>query len=231
MTGLSVQHVGASLEGRPILFDMDFKVEPNGVTALLGRNGMGKTTMLKTIMGLAPTVHGQVEFDGISLNPLATHQRRRAGILYVPEDAGVFQTLTVEENLRIGACQPIRSVLEPFGELKPLWRKPAGLLSGGERKILAFARAWLSDARCFLIDEPSLGLAPAVIKRLAAAVRTLASKGGVLLVEQNLRLAESVSDRYVLVVLGRSVDSGPIDALRDSEAYRSGVLQVAGGES
>ncbi|MDA8204683.1 MAG: ABC transporter ATP-binding protein [Thermaerobacter sp.] len=229
MSSLVISHMGANLGERPILHDIDFAVNSGEVVALLGRNGMGKTTTLKTVMGVVAMTRGEIVLEGRRLNRMTTHQRRRAGLMYVPEDGGVFQTLTVEENLRVGAARPVKGVLGPFPELEPLWHRTAALLSGGERKILAFGRAWLSDARWFLIDEPSLGLAPAVIKRLTEAIKTLKDKGSVLLVEQNVRLAEAVSDRYVLIVLGRVAASGAMSDLRQSAAYAEGLVNLAGG--
>jgi branched-chain amino acid transport system ATP-binding protein len=167
---LLVNHVAAKIGDVPILYDVHFGVESHEVLALVGRNGMGKTTTLKTLMGLATVTGGSIMSDGQELTKLKIHQRRRSGLVYVPEDGGVFQTLTVEENLALVCDRPHREALGPFPELMPLWHKKAALLSGGERKMLAFGRAWLSNAKWFLIDEPSLGLAPMVVKRSTSGV-------------------------------------------------------------
>ncbi len=227
---LEVTGVSASLGALPVLHHVTFSLSHHETVALLGRNGMGKTTTLKALAGLVPLTGGSVSLDGHSLGEMAPYARRRLGLMYVPEDAGLFHSLSVEENLRIGCSGPISPVFTPFPELRALLHRKAGVLSGGERKILAFGRAWLSSAQWFLIDEPSLGLAPVVLKRLATAIDTLREKGGVLLVEQNIRLAEEVSSRYILLARGQVVEAGPTAQLRSSEAYRQSLLNLEGGQ-
>ena len=216
---LALAGVQASLQGAPVLQSVDLEVRRGQVLALLGRNGAGKTTTLRTIMGLTQQTAGQVRLEGRDLRTMPTWQRARAGLYLVPEDGGVFQELSVLENLRLAAHGQPEQVLEAFPELRPLWHRRAALLSGGERKILALARAALSGSRWLLIDEPSLGLAPAVLRRLGQAIGALRAGAGVLLVEQNLRFAQTVADHYVLMQRGRTVDQGPIDALRQSPFF------------
>jgi branched-chain amino acid transport system ATP-binding protein len=222
---LVVEELAARLGGLPILHHVAFTVETGQILALLGKNGMGKTTTLKALVGLAETTGGRLAVDGIPI-PAKTPpwRRRRLGLLYIPEDAGIFHSLTVAENLRLGAAEDAHQALELFPALEPLWHRRAGLLSGGERKMLALARAWLADARWFLIDEPSLGLAPAALARLAPAIQQLTRKGGVVLVEQNLRFAEGIAHSYALLNQGTVVDRGPIAQLRESSAFLRSLL-------
>lgn len=216
---LELAGVQAAVQGIPILHRVDLRLQQGEVLALLGRNGAGKTTTLRTIMGLTDLSGGTLALDGKSLSALPTWQRARAGIYLVPEDGGVFQELTVLENLRLSGTGRPEEVLGSFPELRPLWQRRAALLSGGERKILALARAALSGSRWLLIDEPSLGLAPGVLRRLGQAIAEMRQSCGVLLVEQNLRFAQGVADRYALMQRGATVDAGPIADLRQSPFF------------
>lgn len=214
----------ARVHGADVLRGVDLELPAKRVLALLGRNGMGKTTTLRTIMGLTEHTAGELTLGGDSLRGVPTYRRARMGLFYVPEDGGIFQQLTVHENLRLAARSPLDEAFATFPELLPLRTRRAGLLSGGERKMLALARAIISGASWFLIDEPSLGLAPAVVRRLEGAILALRERGGVLLVEQNLGFAERVAEHYVLLLQGRSVESGPITGLRGSEGFDSALL-------
>jgi len=216
---LELKGVQARLQGAPVLHAVDLALQRGEVLALLGRNGAGKTTTLRTIMGLTDLSSGQVTLEGMSLGTLPTWQRARTGLYLVPEDGGVFQEMTVLENLRLSGRGQPEQVLGAFPELRPLWQRRAALLSGGERKILALARAALSGSRWLLIDEPSLGLAPAVLRRLGQAIREMRATCGILLVEQNLRFAQAVADRYVLMQRGATVDRGQIADLRQSPFF------------
>ncbi len=216
---LVLQEVRARVAGIPVLHGVDLSLRAGGVVALLGRNGAGKTTTLRTVLGLAQLEGGGISCGGVDLGRLPTWRRARQGIFYVPEDGGVFQDLSVLENLRISARMAPERVLGPFPELGPLLPRRAALLSGGERKILALGRAFASGSPWLLIDEPSLGLAPGVLRRLAQAVSTLREHAAILLVEQNLGFAQAVADEYVLMHQGRSVDHGPIAALRESTFF------------
>lgn len=226
---LEMTDVAAKINDVPILDGVSLTVEPHQIVALLGRNGMGKTTTMKTIMGLTVQTRGSLVCDGRSLGAMPSYKRRQLGIVFVPEDGGVFQSLSVEENLKIGTQGRPLEVLEPFPELRPLWRKKAGLLSGGERKILAFGRAWLSGGRWFLIDEPSLGLSPAVVRRIEGAILSLKALGGVLLVEQNIRLARATAQRYLFMERGRIVENGTMDTFLESTMVRHGVVEANHG--
>lgn len=217
-------NIHAQIQGVPILHGVSLSVSGGEIVALLGRNGMGKTTTLKAAMGLVEITEGQIIANGRPITFDPCYRRRRSGLFYVPEDAGIFQTLTVQDNLRIGTGENPQRALEAFPELEPLFRRRAGLLSGGERKILALARAYLADAGWILIDEPSLGLAPRVLPRIAQAIRRLAQKGGVILVEQNVHLAEQLAVRYGLMDQGRIIETGDMGTLRTSREFQRHLL-------
>jgi branched-chain amino acid transport system ATP-binding protein len=209
-----------------ILHGVGFDVAPNRVTALLGRNGVGKTTTLLSLLGLLPAT-GQIELDGRSLTGLPTHRRVHEGIAYVPEDREVFTGLTVAENLRLGmlwpeSAQRLALVHELFPELERRAAQKAGSLSGGQQQMLALGRALLHPARLMLIDEPTKGLAPIVVNEVVAALEAATADATVLLVEQNLRVAETLATDAVVLDEGRVVWQGEMAALlADQELTRS----------
>ncbi len=230
---LRLSGIRARIGGVPVLHAVDLEIRNGKVTALLGRNGAGKTTTLRTVLGLTELDAGEITCEGRDLSRLPTWRRAREGLFYVPEDGGVFQDLSVQENLKLSARMPIAQAIEPFEELGPLLGRRAALLSGGERKILALARAYASRSEWLLIDEPSLGLAPTVLRRLAGAIQLLRGRAAMLIVEQNLGFAQSVADDYVLLLDGRTVDRGPIDTLRQSSQFDAAMHfgQSEGGSS
>ncbi|OSP55303.1 ABC transporter ATP-binding protein [Pseudoruegeria sp. SK021] len=214
-----------------ILDGVDLEVPTGGVTMLLGRNGAGKTTTLRTIMGLWRARAGQVVFGGNDVTGWQTSKIARAGIGYVPEDMGVFSTLTVAENMRLGVVSgPIPQdrldwIFQTFPPLKTFWRLPAGHLSGGQKQMLSIARAVIVPRRLYLIDEPSKGLAPAVVATLARALRDLKSQGAsILMVEQNFSVAQALGETCVVMEDGRCVWSGTMQALKDAPALRNQLL-------
>jgi branched-chain amino acid transport system ATP-binding protein len=215
---------------------------------LLGRNGAGKTTTLRTIMGLWTASAGRVSFDGRQIGgPAAAGERTdavrtpeiaRLGIAYVPENMGIFADLTVRENMLL-AAREARSAAELdstrlewlftlFPALKKFWLYPAGKLSGGQKQMLAIARAMVEPRRLLLIDEPSKGLAPAIVQNLISALRELKSTATtVLLVEQNFAVAKALGDRVAVMDDGRVVHRGDMASLADDEALQHRLLGLS----
>ena len=195
-----------------ILHGVDFTVPAGETTVLLGRNGAGKTTTLRTIMGLCKPSAGHLRFGGREIGGLATADVARAGVAYVPESMDVFAGLTVRENLLLGAREspmdPARLewLLGLFPALGKFWNHPAGKLSGGQKQMVAIARAIVLPRRLLLVDEPTKGLAPAIVQHLLAAFRELKSAGTtILLVEQNLAFVRSLGDHVAVMDDGRIV--------------------------
>jgi branched-chain amino acid transport system ATP-binding protein len=199
-----------------VLHGVSFTVPAGRVTALLGRNGVGKTTTLLATLGLLPA-GGRVSFAGTDLIGLPTHIIARLGIGYVPEDREVFSGLTVEENLRLAERQGERPrydlVFELFPDLALRRRQTAGTLSGGQQQMLSLARALLNPNRLLLIDEPTKGLAPIVVENLIEALSKAMGETTVVLVEQNLDVAAEVAEQAVVLDEGRVVFSGPMRQL------------------
>jgi branched-chain amino acid transport system ATP-binding protein len=224
--GLHV-HLGQS----HILQGVSFEVPEGGVTALLGRNGVGKTTTLRAMMGLVPR-RGSVVVEGAELARLPTHAIVRRGIGYVPEDRDVFAGLTVDENLRLAernGAPRYALVYELFPELEERGGQKAGTLSGGQQQMVAIARALLNDNPILLVDEPTKGLAPLLVTEVAAAMERAAELATVLLVEQNLAVVARVARQVVVLDGGRVVHAGPAaELLGDPERVRA-LLGVHGG--
>jgi branched-chain amino acid transport system ATP-binding protein len=203
-----------------ILQGVSFAVPEGGITVLLGRNGAGKTTCLRTIMGLWRASQGRIVFAGDSIAGLDTPSIARRGIAFVPENMGLFTDLTVRENLvlaaRSGPLDKVRLdwLLGLFPPLKTFWALPAGNLSGGQKQMLAVARALIEPRRLILIDEPTKGLAPAIVKAMTAAIAELKrTSTTILLVEQNFAMAREVGDTVAVMDDGRIVHTGTMAAL------------------
>jgi branched-chain amino acid transport system ATP-binding protein len=215
--------------GSHVLQGVSFDVPSRGVTALLGRNGVGKTTTLKAILGLAPR-QGRITLQGKDMRSLSTVQTVRAGVGYVPEDREVFGGLTVEENLRlvgrsVGASASI--VSELFPELRERARQKAGTLSGGQQQMVALARVLLRDNALLLVDEPTKGLAPKLVTEVADVLARIAERTPILLVEQNLPVVARIAERVVVLDAGEVVHRGDAKALlADAELTRE-LLGVA----
>ena len=217
---LELDDVRVSLGGSQILQGVSFGVAPVGVTALLGRNGVGKTTTVKAILGLVPRT-GSIRFDGEGLHRLRTHEIVRRGIGYAPEDRGVFAKLTVAENLalaeRRGSAHAYDRVYELFPELKKRGTQPAGTLSGGQQQMVAIGRTLLNDNRLIVVDEPTKGLAPKVVTEVAEVLERAAERVPMLLVEQNLALVKRLAGDGVVLAAGQVVHRGPVrDLLADA---------------
>jgi branched-chain amino acid transport system ATP-binding protein len=206
-----------------VLHGVTLAARAGEVTAIIGRNGVGKTTLLRGLMGMLPRLAGRITLDEAVLSGLATHQVARAGIGYVPEGRQVFPELTVMENLGVGQRHPSRLWPEDrlFALLPNLKERRANAgraLSGGEQQMLAIARALVTDPRVLVLDEPSQGLAPMVVRELARVLRQLAQEGvAVLLVEQNFRLTEAVADRIAIMARGRIVHDDTAKAFQAAE--------------
>ncbi|MGE0716324.1 MAG: ABC transporter ATP-binding protein [Alphaproteobacteria bacterium] len=204
---------------------VDLAVPAGGVVALLGRNGAGKSTTLKAIMGIAPPSAGRVTLDGRSLGRLPPARIARRGVGYVPETRGIFPSLTVEENLRLAARDggwPLERVYARFPRLAERRRSGGGTLSGGEQQMLAIARALTTAPRLLLLDEPTEGLAPLVVDEIADMLRALKADGlAMLLVEQNLAFALAFADQVVVLGKGRVRWAGAAGAFRDAGDARA----------
>jgi branched-chain amino acid transport system ATP-binding protein len=221
---LVAKGVSAGYHGHPIVHDLDLVVHEGEVVVLLGPNGAGKTTTLLTLSGDLPHLGGEVVFDGRPTTaPL--HRRAHAGLSFVTEERSVFMRLSVAENLRVGRTDVGRA-LELFPELKPLMRRRAGLLSGGEQQMLSLARALVARPRLLMLDEPSLGLAPTVVRELFGIVRHLNAEEGlsVLVVEQNANIALEASARAYVLEVGRVAVEGTSAELRRHEGVRKSYL-------
>jgi branched-chain amino acid transport system ATP-binding protein len=231
---LEVRGLGAAYGDTTVLHGLDFQLAEGGIATILGANGAGKTTTLRAVTGLVRTT-GQLRLAGRRIDGLATEDIARLGVAHVPEGRGTFVQLTVEENLRLGAYsrtgraaenESLRRVYRYFPVLGERRRQVGGTLSGGEQQMLAVGRALMLRPRLLLLDEPSLGLAPLVVRDIFRIVRTInAEEGvGVLLVEQNASLALDLADHAYLLETGRMVQAGPAADLRRNDAVRRAYL-------
>ena len=221
---LEVEAIHTYMGEHHILHGVSFAVPEGGCTVLLGRNGAGKTTTLKSIIGLLHPRLGEVRFAGQAVSRRPPYAVARQGIAYVPEDRGVFVDLTVEENLLL-ALRPGQRlaaktglVFRLFPDLERAMRQKGGTLSGGQQQMLVIARALVTDARLILLDEPAKGLAPLLVQQVGEALRQLKAHVTLLLVEQNLALAQAVGDGCTILDDGVSVHSGALaDLMADPE--------------
>ncbi|MDQ3412748.1 MAG: ABC transporter ATP-binding protein [Chloroflexota bacterium] len=212
-----------------ILQGVSFAVAAGRVTVLLGRNGAGKTTTLRTILGLLPARTGTMTFDGVALGGRRPHEIVRHGIGYVPEDRDVFAGLTVAENLTLArrpgaAVARLAHVHQLFPELERRAGQRAGSLSGGQQQMVAIARALVNDNRLLLIDEPSKGLAPVVVTHMTEALAAIKGATTILLVEQNLGVAQALGDDAVILDDGQVVFSGSMAEVASDEALQARYL-------
>jgi branched-chain amino acid transport system ATP-binding protein len=229
---LRVADVHSAYGATPILFGVSLTVQDGETVALLGRNGMGKTTLLKTLMGFLKPTGGQIEFHGQDLTRLTPHEIARLGIGYVPENRRIFPGLTVRENLELGLsavrgrtstlrARRFEQVFEHFPRLKERINQPGKTLSGGEQQMLAIARVMMAGAKLILMDEPTQGLAPTLVRHIRDMVNELKRLSvTLLLVEQNARVALNVSDRGYIMEKGLIVFEGSSGALRDNPVTR-----------
>jgi branched-chain amino acid transport system ATP-binding protein len=225
---LSVSDLHVYLGESHILQGIDFDVAEGGVTALLGRNGVGKTTTLRALMGLVDR-RGRITFAGDDVTATPTHKIVRHGVGYVPEDRDVFAGLTVDENLRLAERDPeprYELVYDLFPELKQRGKQLAGTLSGGQQQMVAIARALLNGNRLLLVDEPTKGLAPLLVAEVARVLERVAELATVLLVEQNLGVVQRVARDAVVLDTGRVVHTGPAQELLEDRPMVHRMLGV-----
>jgi branched-chain amino acid transport system ATP-binding protein len=236
---LRLERVSSGYGRTPVLHEVALEVNSREIVALIGANGAGKSTLLNTVMGLVPMSSGTVQLEGRPIQGLATPAIVRAGLAQVPERRQLFGTMTVEENLRMGAYArrdraAIAAALEQQYKLFPILaerrRQAAQTLSGGEQQMLAIARAMMSSPRLLLLDEPSLGLAPLLVERIMREIVNLREAGGtVLVVEQNARAALGIADRAYVLENGRIGASGLARDLLGDETVQEAYLGGAGG--
>lgn len=217
-----------------ILQGVDLQVPRGQVTMLLGRNGVGKTTTLKTIMGQWTAKSGEILYNGQEMTQMPVSARARAGIGFVPEDMGIFRDLTVEENMILGCTSgPLDLkrkdwLLGAFPALGTFWHSEAGNLSGGQKQMLSIARAMAEERQLYLIDEPTKGLAPAIVSTMAQALRELKAQGAsILLVEQNFSVAKALGDTAAVMDDGRVTWSGDMAELATNSDLQERLMGLS----
>jgi urea transport system ATP-binding protein len=226
---LKIQNVNQYYGGSHILRDVSLEAEVGKVTVILGRNGVGKTTLLKSLMGLVPIKSGAIELDGKPIQKLTPYERARLGLGFVPQGREIFARLTVEENLRMGlayrpAGTPIpEELFELFPVLKQMLGRRGGDLSGGQQQQLAIARALAAQPRVLILDEPTEGIQPSIIKDIGRVIRMLADRGtmAIVLVEQYYDFAQELADQYAVMERGAVVARG-----QGSEMEAKGVRNL-----
>jgi branched-chain amino acid transport system ATP-binding protein len=227
-------HIGAY----HILHGVDLEVARGELTVLLGRNGAGKTTTLRSIMGLWRAAPGRVWFEGEEITARPTPEIAQLGVAYVPENMGIFADLTVRENMILAARGARRAehidakrldwIFGLFPAIKKFWQHPAGLLSGGQKQMLSVARAIVEPRKLLLVDEPSKGLAPAIVQNMIAAFRELKqTETTILLVEQNFNFARQLGDRVAVMDDGRIVHSGTMAELAGDDGLQQSLLGLS----
>ncbi len=227
-------HIGAY----HILHGVDLVVPRGELTLLLGRNGAGKTTTLRTIMGLWPASQGRISFGGEDITQLNTPAIAQKNIAYVPENMGIFSDLTVKENMLLAARSAqhaaqmdealLQWIFKLFPAVEKFWNHPAGKLSGGQKQMLAVSRSIVEPRDLLIIDEPSKGLAPAIIQNMIEAFQQLKASGvTILLVEQNIHFAQQLGDSVAVMDNGRVVHAGRMQALAEDTALQQSLLGLA----
>lgn len=237
-TVLKVENAHTFIAHHHILQGLSFEARKDAVTVLIGRNGAGKSTTLRSVMGLLPPSEGRVVYNGEEIQNRRPYEIARMGIGYVPENMGIFANLTVEENLRVAKLKEdeatagrLEKILDMFADLRKFWHAPAGNLSGGQKQMLAIARAIVNETALLLIDEPSKGLAPIIVDALIEVINQIKKQCVVVLVEQNFYMASSVGDYFYILDDGVSVHDGEMQALIDDEELKSRYLGIAKAEN
>jgi len=227
-------HIGAY----HILHGVNLQIPRGELTWLLGRNGAGKTTTLRTIMGLWQASQGDIQFNGHNITHMNTPDIASLNIGYVPENMGIFSDLTVEENMLLAARKAVRAtqmdsdrlawIYAMFPAVEKFWHHPAGKLSGGQKQMLAVARAMVEPRDLLIVDEPSKGLAPAIVQNMMEAFQKMKASGvTILLVEQNIHFAEQLGDSVAVMDNGRVIHAGPMAALSADPALQQALLGLA----
>ncbi len=235
-TILDVDQIQTFIGQHHILQGLSFEAKADAVTVLIGRNGAGKSTTLKSVMGLLPPSKGTITYKGIPIHGKKAYQIARLGIGFVPEHMGIFANLTVEENMRVAMLEEddatnnkLKEVLEMFSALRKFWKTKAGNLSGGQKQMLAIARAIVNNPDLLLIDEPTKGLAPIIVESLIEAINQIKEHSVVVLVEQNFYMASAVGDDFYILDDGHVVESGVMEELVHNEELQSKYLGIAKG--
>ncbi len=231
---LKVEDAHTFIGHHHILQGLSFEARADAVTVLIGRNGAGKSTTLRTVMGLLPASQGKITYGGREIQNKKPYEIARMGIGFVPEDMGIFANLTVEENMRVAMLvedeathRRLEQTLNMFGDLKNFWRAQAGILSGGQKQMLAIARAIVNETSLLLIDEPSKGLAPIIVDALIEAINQIKERSVVVLVEQNFYMASRVGDHFYIMDDGTAVHSGKMAELIDNDELKSRYLGIS----
>ncbi len=209
---LEIAELCSGYDGIPVLAGLSLTVREREFVGILGHNGMGKTTLLRTLIGILPATSGEVSFQGVSITRASPHRRARSGIGYVPQGRGIFPGLTVRENLRfaahaVGRSDDLAPILGEFPRLAALLDRPGVALSGGEQQLLALARALIQEPKIVLLDEPTEGIQPSIIEEIVDLLKLLRNRRGltILLVEQNIDFVKALSDRVLLIQKGAIV--------------------------
>ena len=232
---LSVEDVRSAYGRIEVLHGVTLHVDDGEIVTLIGANGAGKTTLMHAVSGVQPITGGTIRFEGRSIEQLPAHARVAAGISQVPEGRQVFDPLSVQDNLRLGAWsrrasdlrQDLARVLQLFPMLEAFWEKPAGTLSGGQQQMLAIGRALMARPRLLLLDEPSMGLAPNLVDHVLAVIRSLKHEGlTILLVEQNASAALAIADRAYVLETGRIALSGNAGDVQSDQRVREAYLGI-----
>lgn len=229
---LKVEDVSVSYGKSQVVYDVSFQIEDNEKLLILGRNGVGKTTLLKSIIGLLGTNSGSIHLDDVDVTKMKPHERSKAGIAYVPQGREIIPQLTVKENLELGALahhvnyeEKVKEIFEYFPVLTQHLKRKGGVLSGGQQQQLAIARALMSDPKILILDEPTEGIQPNIVSEIANILTRYheAKKVPIIVVEQNLHFARKVGDRFLIIQKGSVVAQGDIDELTDevSKKYLS----------